>query len=206
MLEVLVVAVTLFLAVMFLFPQHLDRRHRNLTHYSRIKCVNNLKNVGLAFRIYATDNNDLFPWHVLAKSGLELELASDPAKYLRQLSNELSTPKIVFCPQDYRAAATNWNDAFTRHNISYFVSPSSSEMLPQSFLAGDRNITSNGSRVARGLNRLPFMARLDWDATLHTNQGNICVGDGSVQQLSGARLRDQFKNTGLTNEMILSVP
>ena len=27
----------------------------------RIKCVSNLKNIGLAFRIFATDNNDLFP-------------------------------------------------------------------------------------------------------------------------------------------------
>src|SRR6476469_8491442 len=30
----------------------------------RIKCVNNLKNVGLAFRIFATDNGDRFPYEI----------------------------------------------------------------------------------------------------------------------------------------------
>src|SRR5688572_3599010 len=35
----------------------------------RIKCVNNLKNVGLAFRIFATDNGDRFPMEIPASEG-----------------------------------------------------------------------------------------------------------------------------------------
>ena len=36
----------------------------------RIKCVNNLKNVGLAFRIFATDNSDRFPMNLgIAEGG-----------------------------------------------------------------------------------------------------------------------------------------
>src|SRR3954466_5033890 len=35
----------------------------------RIKCVNNLKNVGLAFRIFATDNGDRFPMEISMNDG-----------------------------------------------------------------------------------------------------------------------------------------
>ena len=36
---------------------------------NRISCVNNLKNVGLAFRIFSTDNGGQFPWLVSTNQG-----------------------------------------------------------------------------------------------------------------------------------------
>jgi hypothetical protein len=48
----------------------------------RIQCVNNLKQVGLAFRIWAGDNNDKYPTSLVV------------------MSNELSTTKILVCPSD----------------------------------------------------------------------------------------------------------
>jgi len=48
----------------------------------RIQCVNNLKQVGLAFRIWAGDHRDKFPTSLVV------------------MSNELSTPKILVCPSD----------------------------------------------------------------------------------------------------------
>jgi hypothetical protein len=174
---------------------------------SRIKCVNNLKNVGLAYRIYATDDNDRFPWEIPDQKGaIHINYLSDPTEYIRILSNELSTPKIVVCPQDDRKEATNWIN-FSRTNISYFISPDASESLPQSFLAGDRNITNINGRLLPGLRALSANHLAGWDDTIHKSQGNACMGDGSVQQLSAARLRDQLRNTGLTNNHTkLSVP
>lgn len=68
-----------------------------------IKCVNNLKNIGLACRIFAADNQDAFPPDVLA------------------MKNELATPKILHCPSDTsRTEAANWNE-FDGSNISYEV-------------------------------------------------------------------------------------
>src|SRR5687767_10120129 len=75
----------------------------------RIKCVNNLKNVGLAFRIFATDNGDRFPMQVSTNEGGSSEWAPASVaentskakaiyKHFAALSNELSTPKIVICP------------------------------------------------------------------------------------------------------------
>src|SRR5438132_1430045 len=42
----------------------------------KIKCVNNLKNVGLAFRIFATDNGDRFPMGVSTNEGGSSEYTS----------------------------------------------------------------------------------------------------------------------------------
>src|SRR3982750_4464091 len=71
----------------------------------RIKCTNNLKNVGLAFRIFATDNQDKFPMQITAAVGCNYKFIW---KHFSALSNELSTPKIVVCPSDNREDATNF--------------------------------------------------------------------------------------------------
>jgi hypothetical protein len=71
-----------------------------------IRCVNNLKQLGLAVRIFATDNEDRFPTDLLS------------------LKNELSVTTVLVCPSDgSRHAATDW-DTLTPANISYeFLSP-----------------------------------------------------------------------------------
>src|SRR5437870_12210838 len=35
----------------------------------RIKCVNNLKQIGLGFRIFSTDNGGSFPWSIDTNNG-----------------------------------------------------------------------------------------------------------------------------------------
>src|SRR5215510_11342231 len=86
----------------------------------RIKCVNNLKNVGLAFRIFATDNGDRFPMQVSTNDGGSAEYAVATAQananfvwyHFAALSNELSTPKIVTCPSDGKVTEANsWQQA-----------------------------------------------------------------------------------------------
>jgi|SRR5881394_885400 len=81
-------------------------------------CINNLKQIGLAARIWATDNNDIFPagWLVM--------------------TNELSTPKILICPSDKgRTAAQNWA-SLSAANLSYeYLNPNGSETNPYVILA-----------------------------------------------------------------------
>jgi len=78
-----------------------------------IKCINNLKQIGLAARIWATDNNDVFPssWLVM--------------------TNELATPKFLVCPGDKaRVPANNWQE-FGPANVSYeFLNPNGSDSNP----------------------------------------------------------------------------
>jgi hypothetical protein len=75
-----------------------------------IQCVNNLKQFGLAVRVWALDNNDSNPPDILS------------------MSNELSTPKILVCPADTsRQPASDWS-SFTMANCSYeFLVPNEKE-------------------------------------------------------------------------------
>jgi prepilin-type N-terminal cleavage/methylation domain-containing protein/prepilin-type processing-associated H-X9-DG protein len=188
----------------------------------RIKCVNNLKNVGLAFRIFATDNSDRFPMEIAVTEGGTMENVQNPAllyTHFQALSNELSTPKIVICPSDPgKTDATNWMNSFTNGakgtakggntTISYSVGTDAQETYPQSFLSSDRNMFNPEGSPARTTNdvdkgqfmdmklTLALTDQAGWDGQVHQNQGNACMGDGSVQQLSSARLREQLRNTG----------
>src|SRR4030095_2811547 len=69
----------------------------------RIKCTNNLKQVGLSFRLFATDNGDRYPMGVSTNEGVSSEYNNLPLfTYVHYgvMSNELTTPKIVICPAD----------------------------------------------------------------------------------------------------------
>src|ERR1043165_5641184 len=84
---------------------------------NRIKCVNNLKQVGLSFRLWSGDNQDRYPMVVKTAEGGASEYANGPAgipnnidcaKILGVMSNELNTPNIVLCPSDNRSANSNF--------------------------------------------------------------------------------------------------
>src|SRR5689334_862212 len=82
----------------------------------RIKCTNNLKQVGLSFRMFSTDNDDKYPMLVSTNSGGSAEYAGPAGSALAVmtfmhfavLSNELSTPKVVVCPSDQRTESTTF--------------------------------------------------------------------------------------------------
>jgi len=79
-----------------------------------IQCVNNLKQLGLAARIWAGDNADIYPPDVVC------------------MSNEMNTPKILVCPGDHgRQVAADFG-SFTEANCSYewFLSPRGSDAEP----------------------------------------------------------------------------
>jgi len=122
----------------------------------RINCVNNLKQVGLSFRLWSGDNGDRYPQQVSQADGGAQPAAGWPAvnaasvsNYVvfQVMSNELSTPKIVVCPSDERTARTNFSgkppttgDFFNNVATSYFIGRDCDETNPQMLLSGDRNI------------------------------------------------------------------
>jgi hypothetical protein len=67
----------------------------------RINCVSNLKQVGLAARMWSNDHNGRFPPDFIS------------------MSNELYSPKILVCPGDSsKTRVTNWSE-FGPGNVSY---------------------------------------------------------------------------------------
>jgi prepilin-type N-terminal cleavage/methylation domain-containing protein len=76
----------------------------------RLQCMNNLRQIGLAVKVYASDYHDLFP-----ESG-------NPAveTHFRLLSNMLQNIGLVFkCPSDFNTLATNSVIGLQAANISF---------------------------------------------------------------------------------------
>ncbi len=138
--------------------------------------------------------------------------------HLAAISNELSTPKIVACPSDSdTVTAPNWGavlrtNAFAGNkSMSYFLGLSASEENPQTILSGDRNLTNTtpamwGAAVS-GANQTGYIkvtqtqatdpkSAVGYDGKIHQNAGNTLLGDGSVQQTTSGRFRDQLRDAG----------
>ena len=207
----------------------------------RISCTNNLKQVGLSFRTWAIDNDGNNPMAVAYSQGgdsddvgfrvLAATQKTGPAAGSRGvsmiflcMSNELSTPKILYCPSEsessYRQAATSFAGAnvgtanaipFTNDlNVSYFIGVDSQETYPQMLLTGDHNLGGNANPptvaylaapstgtpfVYLGTNFTVNMGPAYLD-TMHSKQGNAGLADGSVQGFTRSRLQDALRGSG----------
>ncbi len=186
----------------------------------RINCTNNLKQIGLSFKQWALDNDDKYPMQVSVINGGTQELIASGNVYANFLvmSNELNTPKILFCPAEAnpkRVVATTFANAippgvtgqipFTNNNnISYFVGADAVDAAPQMFLSGDDNLALGRRWLGRGPIELGTNSPIAWTSQRHTNRGNILLVDGSVQYLSSAGLRAALAATGVaTNRLLL---
>ena len=148
------------------------------------------------------------------------------------MSNELSTPKILFCPAEwessYRQAASSFardttttanNVLYTNDlNVSYFLGVDAQETNPQMFLTGDHNLGGNANPPTTPYCGAPYSYNPSYAIYLGTNfianegpafmnnqhslQGNIGLADGSVQGWGRSSLQNALKNTGDTTRAI----
>lgn len=129
----------------------------------KIKCVNNLKQIGLAFRMFATDHDDRFPMSVPYAEGGSQEAVptrlrngeEDPYIWMHfgAMRNELNTPKICVSPSDEQTEAQNFDYAArdrggvvyfnSNAKIGYIIGHEADETRPSTILSGNRNITNN---------------------------------------------------------------
>jgi len=204
----------------------------------RIKCVNNLKQIGLGFRIFSTDNGGSFPWSIGSDQGGSGNTGTNvwdnenhTYRHFLAVSNELSTPKLLFCPSDSggtpaKVEAASFNQVLYTNNyqynksISYFIGTDAQEEQPQTILSGDRNISpdvtiatpvlynnaTTSTKITKALGT-GNAVKIGWTKVTHVEAGDMLFGDGHVDQNSTGRLRealrDVFLNTGLDPIVIL---
>ena len=141
----------------------------------RSTCINNIKQTGLAFKVWEGDHGDKYPtatstgrWGAMENIFTQNIGGGAPAagygmtNVFCVMSNELSTPKNLYCPSDISptslpgdassasgpvcSLATNWT-GFGVQNLSYFVEGNASDKFPQMILIGDRNIGTVANNV-----------------------------------------------------------
>src|SRR5271154_329585 len=122
LIELLVVIAIIAILAAMLLPALAAAKRKA----QRINCVSNLKQVGLAFRIWEGDNGDKYPMQVSYTQGGALDyvysqantspfqptkMSNNVAYCFAVMSNELSTAKILLCPSDNAntTAATNFS-------------------------------------------------------------------------------------------------
>jgi prepilin-type N-terminal cleavage/methylation domain-containing protein/prepilin-type processing-associated H-X9-DG protein len=203
LIEVLVVIAMLAILAVIILPAFDGRASKA----PRITCVNNLKQIDLAYRVWPRFQSDKYPMQVSIKQGgaMELVATGNVAANFLVMSNELSTPKILICPADTsRFAATNFTAGFDNSNVSYFVGVDAAEEFPQRIISGDDNFEIGGVPIKSGLLELPTNMPIAWTAARHKFAGNIGLADGSVREVSISELTNLFNQTGLaTNRLAI---
>jgi prepilin-type processing-associated H-X9-DG protein len=186
----------------------------------RISCVNNLKQIGLGWRLFSDDNEKRFPG-IIEQTGTD-SIPFDIVRRFMIASNEIGSPKVLVCPGDKeKAPVSDWSSFgkqnSTHPNISFFYNQDANQLSPQSMLAGDRSLMpTEGTTIPKGvpgvvtltLNTSNYHA-LDWDPKkMHQGAGNIALADGSVQQCNRDNVRKLAGGylEGTTNQMRLFYP
>lgn len=217
LVEVLVVITVLVVLAAILLPRF--RPHAQPAQ--RLPCSNNLKQIGLACHIWAGDHGDKFPMQVSMTNGGAMELAAtgDVTAIYLVLSNELSTPKTLICPEDKKRlpAATNFSNPQLKNKISYFIGVDATDTQPQMFLSGDDNLAVEAIPAKSGLLEFSTNSSATWNYPRHTSYkshfwtpanyksvGYISFADGSVEEATSRELKNFLLQTGLaTNRLAL---
>lgn len=85
----------------------------------RIHCVSRNKQIGTAYRVFASDNGDRYPLqttnslHIFqpggsgSAAGAVVSTSAQPWQVFQSMWNELQTPKVLLCPMDRARSSAN---------------------------------------------------------------------------------------------------
>jgi prepilin-type processing-associated H-X9-DG protein len=181
--------VALILVAVLLFGPPTSKRKAQ-----RINCINNLKQIGITFRLWEGDHGDQYPCNVSTNAGGTMELCtvdkdgfdSNAAFQFKAMADELSSPKILVCPQDKSKKPAPDLNSLGPANISYrfrsgtnITEANATEILAVCPIHGNL-LFCDGSVKEVKASSPPgileeFNDRLQWDEKLQVRLATDCV-------------------------------
>ena len=204
LIEVLVVIAVVMTVAALLLPMAASARRKS----RRMACVDNLKQLELAFKTWGVDGSDYVPMQVSVTNGGSMEYigSGHTFPHFQAMSNELTVPKLLVCPDDKtRTIAKNFQSDLNDSKTSYFVGVDVNAESFLGFLFGDSHIAISGVPVKAGLLSLKTNDVVGWTSARHLGEGNVGLADGSVQQTTTSHLQKLLAETGVATNR-LSIP
>lgn len=120
---------SLAFAVLILLATLLPALARAKSKAVSIQCMNNMKQIGLATRIWSLDHGDEYVFNLSTNKGGTLELCQRSADgtdlntylHFRVMSNELAAPKILVCPKDQGKTVGDVFSSLAGANVTYLL-------------------------------------------------------------------------------------
>ena len=216
LIELLVVIAIIAILAALLLPALARAKSKAQT----TQCINNLKQIGIGFRLWANDNDGKFPWQIFVDDGGTLVASASPGNlfqaaaappaepehtyaewvdHFRACSNEFTTTQILVCPTDRDHTVQDvWGYLAGAENVSYYVGLSARESEPMTLLSGDGNVTGGVPHptlpvTLMWINGPGASINPGWAAnTYHQGTGQNLLSDGSVQTMPPAAFAEHM--------------
>ena len=200
LIELLVVIAIIGILVAMLLPVLANAKAKA----NRVKCVNNLAQIGTAFRGFADSHENRLPWQLTPSKSVNIFGAENPnctqsILSLPSMKLELGGAKLLASPCDGQVAPHNeiaqekWNayDAKLGRRIpceaiSYYLIEGADMARPGTMLAATRNISTGDLATAKWTGANEVSPKGVVISGLTSGQGQAVFADGSARQTNNS--------------------